>query len=174
MQNKRSNCDRQNIWRRDKAWLGGRGWLLWKSHLESGGTWDERHRPTVGLTAGFGLRGGERAGWKLAPRQVESQPSKGWGAPRTLGNVILVVAWTKGKYRGAAGDQLGQGTNPTKRPWQLRPALAEWEEAIRLGMQGNIFYFYIYTHICVLMGLVLLFKWESSHVYERHRSLLFN
>lgn len=37
----------------------------------------KRHRPTVGLTAGFGLRGGERAGWKLAPRQVESQPSKG-------------------------------------------------------------------------------------------------
>lgn len=91
----------------------------------------------------------EHKGWKLAPRQVESQPSKGWGAPRTLGNVILVVAWTKGKYRGAAGDQLGQGTNPTKRPWQLRPALAEWEEAIRLGMQENIFYFYIYTHICV-------------------------
>lgn len=116
----------------------------------------------------------EHEGWKLAPRQVESQPSKGWGAPRTLGNVILVVAWTKGKYRGAAGDQLGQGTNPTKRPWQLRPASAEWEEAIRLGMQENIFYFYIYTHICVLMGLVLLFKWESSHVYERHRSLLFN
>lgn len=52
-----------------------------------------------------------------------------------LGNVILAVAWTKGKSRGAAaGDQLGQGTNPTKRPWQLRPALAEWEETIRLEM----------------------------------------
>lgn len=89
-----------------------------------------------------------------------------------LGNTILATVWTKGKYRGEAGNQLDQCTNWEQRRQWLRSVLAaEWEEVIELCVH-IISYFYIYSYMYMWTDYDYFLK-EKVLIYMKYSDLYF-